>query len=468
MFWSVGVVIACLAAACSGDGGSGPATTGPRAGASGLPGWDAVDEVPELPPLDTGDPLWGSNQLEAVRAITSVAFQGNAVALEGVGADDRERLAVVDGPTGRLHWAVEAFGELPGGGGATWNPPGPRPDNILLPDTEAVAVAEDGDGWVVLVDYQLVPSVDATPEHGVAALSGQDGRVLWRSPSVSSRPGSAGTAAELLTSGPTLAHGDLVVTSAVPEQPTPGPPDPGYMDQVELVAVDVADGAPRWRQAGAWPLAVADGAVFALVADTAAPGAGDALPGATVALDPATGERLWDLSDRHPNARLVLAAGDAVVVEVVDESTGTGSETLILDVASGRELASFGTRVVVAEDCGTNGSLVACPVMTDPSDIDSSSLATFDLGHRDAGVAVRTIGEATGLERASVRGVGDGRVVVGDWDHASVALDRSGRRVDPVVPGVLVALSDRFLIVEEPRDELDEGAYTTYSLSADS
>lgn len=484
--WAAAVAVVCLAAACSGDGGgdrsSASGTAGPADGPTLPPGWDLVDETPELPSLDVGERLWGSDEMEPIQSISRVALHGDAVILDGLDAGDHQHLAVVDGPSGQLRWSVEAFDDLPGGDGATWHPSVTTPDNILVLQDEELAVAGD-DEWVVLVNYQLAHAEDAAPEYGIAALSGDDGRVLWKTPTIPSQPGSESATSDRRAPGRTLANGGLAVTGVLPDDPTLDPSNPDVLNRVDLAAVDVANGRPLWQQTGAWPVGVTDGAVFALVPDDPTEAStSDPLPVTTVALDPATGERLWDLSDRHPTARLVLTAGDAAVMELMDstspseEESESGSETLILDAASGDELASFGTGVTFPDDCGADDSLIACGLLTDPSEgLGSLALATFDVEERDPGVAARTFEEVIDVDGASfgVRGVAEGRVFVGALDHASVTLDRAGQGVDPELSGVLLAVSDRFLIVEEPGNEQEPATgedppYTVHAVSAGS
>jgi outer membrane protein assembly factor BamB len=465
----VAVAIAWLAAACSDGGGddrgSASATTARNDEPWGPAGWEVVDEAPELPAVDLGERLWGTGHVDAVQSVRDVELRGDAVALHGYGADEYERLAVVEGPTGQLRWTVDIFRDLPGGDGATWHPFSLWTAGLVAQPPDVLEPTGDDDRWTIPVSYSLVHAADATPEYGVASLSGADGHVLWKTPLASSRPEDEDPAGRL-DPGPLVANDGLVVASTRPTSPVPPEPsDPDYLNRMELVALDAADGRPLWRQTGAWPLAVADGAVFALMpVETTAPTDGDTPAVTTAALDPATGERLWDLSHLGTSARLVLTAGDAALIENME-----ASETLIVDVTSGEELATFGTSTVFADDCDADASLIACIVIADPSDPDSDALATFDVENRDPRVAARTFVEEIGVEAASVRGVVDGRVFVGGPRSANTALDRAGQVVDPDPGGVFLAMSDRLLVVGETGDTSSPGyAYEVHAVTAGS
>jgi hypothetical protein len=136
-----------------------------------------------------------------------------------------------------------------------------------------------------------------------------------------------------------------------------------------------------------------------------------------------------------------------VVVEVGSGTIGRASgserpETLVLEAASGDEVASFGEWAL---DCHTDAtSTIACLV---PTFEDEDRVATFRVDGRNAGVS------AEGSEDMRIDGVlRGGGVVVYDQEPPSAdrptsprrLVDASGAVVASAVPGKPLATSDRY------------------------
>jgi hypothetical protein len=238
-----------------------------------------------------------------------------------------------------------------------------------------------------------------------------------------------------------------------------------YVNALHVVAVDATTGTRLWDADRLWPVTIAHDTVLAQVGGVpfslSFTGQQAEAP-AVVALDAATGETRWDLSERYSWSDLVLTAGDVAVIKVAplpddgqseregDTPRRAVTETLVVDLATGREIASFGTEVFT---CGTDGSeLIACSMF---GRSDDRRLATFRVAGRDAGVS------AAGLPDLDVDGVWQGRVFGSalespppdppyrtEWTPVEryLSVDRSGGIVEQGLPGSFLVGSDDYVI----------------------
>jgi hypothetical protein len=313
----------------------------------------------------------GLHQRRGVRH-DSAAFRGDSLVLPAIG--DRPGLGVVEAATGELRWSVRHGSEAPGGGDAFLHAQqSPSPPVIV----------DRAGGWAVLAGYDT-RRADPT-EHGVMALSGEDGHVVWKTPVAESRDAVEGPEPRVTYAADGIAV--IVVAGRLGTERGYGNPPYRYTDDPRLVAVDTADGAVLWEREGLGAAGIDGDTVFAYPGDyTDSPDS--RRPAESVAaLDAATGEVRWDLSYRHPESAFVLAAGDLAVVKVPnpeqDSAATRPHETLVVEATTGREVVSFGT---TASACAADDELIACAV-SGPPDSEDSRLATLQVDDREAGVS---------------------------------------------------------------------------------
>lgn len=339
-----------------------------------------------------------------------------------VGTEDG--IELVDVESGAALWAQHSEAELPG-------------QNVALDPSASQQLpflVGHGDGVGVLVGYDVFGCELVEP--GVALLSGETGRVVWRAPTAPAE----GCARNKVDWKQGLWAADDT-TALVSVAPNGGNPDD--VGQVRVLALDVATGKRKWEHQGAWPHAIAGG--VALVSTAAPMSFHFTEPAMVSALDLATGQPKWSLADRYPVAHLVRAAGDVVVVVTADES-GENEVVRVLDAATGRELAKLPD--AEPESCVADATLVACradPLTRGPR------LVTFQLADRK--VTTVPLEEHTAL-----RSVVEGRISVENVRHkpSIFTIDRTGNVVDEKPPGELIAMTDDVLLVRATRDEEEE------------
>lgn len=192
-------------------------------------------------------------------------------------------------------------------------------------------------------------------------------------------------------------------------------------------------------------------------------------PESVVALDTTTGEVRWNMSEQHPQSSFAFAAGDLAVVRVPDPEPGSDeaargrSETLVVEAATGREVASFGT---LASACGAGDELIACAVGAFGDD---ERLATFRVGDREASVSESALPRTT--VPVFVRAVVDGRIVLDQHDHRPAStMDRFANTIDTELPGHYLAMSDRYALFEpeagRPETSPGTGAYAVHRIAS--
>jgi outer membrane protein assembly factor BamB len=427
--WVVMAVGAALTAtACTGGK---PGTEQPTGSPASRSFGEVIDEASGLRPLALGaKPLWDSRTEAGFKSVGAAVLHGDAEVLTGTDRHDRGRLAVVDATTGKPRWSVRDFGPLRGGGGAEWV------DAYGDPATNHI-VGTDAD-WGILVAYYATgcrhptgfcPVGDGpSDETGVALLSGKDGGVRWKTPLVPPRRGAAARAANRLHAA--LAGGDDTLTLG-----TVAPRVDARITDVRLIAIDTATGRRLWTRSGVQPSLLAGGTVFGRVSTKAGLPVTQLNSGSVVALDAKTGRTRWDLSARLPGSLPILAAGNLVLVRPAGSPANLGPP-LLLDAGTGRELARL---PALTTDCKTDGqTLIACLAGDSPQ----TRLITIGLGDHKVRVAKQSLTGAYLL-----RSVWRGHIFVEEASHsAAIDLDRSAHTLAGDLPGQPADISDRYAI----------------------
>ncbi len=344
---------------------------------------------------------------------------------------DEKRMVLADARTGEHRWTL--VDELRGGG-RVW-------DSLHRPHLVAHPT-----GVAVLVQYCVDTCVGNVGSDGIALLSGQDGSVLWQSPTVDG--------AEHYTVVWTAADGTVVVTV----QPGAGiylPPE--RVNEVRVLAFDVRTGAKRWETHGVWPVRTAGDVLLGAVgeapprrqSDFTAPVADLAT---VTALDLATGSKLWDFADRARSAQVVAVAGDTALL------FGHNRVRQVVDVRTGREIAEF-PDVGSAIDCAgsVDTTLIAC-VTTD-----GRAIRTFDSADRSTAVSVGDLGG--GRDGIAVDTVWRDRILDWSTEDAPYTFDRAGNRIDATLPGVIIASSGDLVLTAAATSDSGSGRHTATDIA---
>jgi hypothetical protein len=317
---------------------------------------------------------------------------------------DERRMVLADARTGEHRWTL--VDELRGGG-LVW-------DSLHRPHLVAHPT-----GVAVLVQYCVVTCVGNAGSDGIALLSGQDGSVLWQSPTVD------GAKHHTIV---WTAEDDTVMVTVQPGAGIDFPPE--RLNEVRVLAFEVLTGAERWETHGMWPVRTASGVLLGAVgkypptrkSDVTAPLADLAT---VTALDLATGSKLWDFADRARSAQVVAVAGDTALL------FGHNRVRQVVDVRTGREIAEF-PDVWSALDCAgsLDTTLIACATT------DGRAIRTFDSADRSTAVSVGDLGGGISLDT-----VWRDRIL--DWrtEDAPYTFDRAGNRIDTRLPGIIIASS---------------------------
>ncbi|TDC88270.1 PQQ-binding-like beta-propeller repeat protein [Actinomadura sp. 7K507] len=328
-----------------------------RACGSGGSDIDPLPDGEERPALVSfsDKPMWDERKLGMV-SVAGVELRGDVAIVAGDAADGA-RLAVVDVRTGRARWVADVGFALRNGGGA-------QPHDVfglqgaqMTGVTGKPVVYGDGDDWTVLVQYSEGPQRGET-EIGVAALSGKDGAVRWKHALIRPRPGGKGDDDREQKVRLLAADTRAVLTSLEGERGS----DP------KTIALDPATGGKLWENTDGWAYRFSGGLLLGETSGEQAPSwpRGREREGAHVfALDVKTGKKRWDLSGAFESSHLDAVAGGTAVVQVVerepDEMLGD-RRTVLLDAATGRETGSGGAaRDDEFRGCGDDGrTLIAC------------------------------------------------------------------------------------------------------------
>ena len=423
-------------ASCVGGSGGHAGTPSPSAR-----GPEVIEEAPALRPLALDPkPLWNTRTRLGMKVVDGAVLRGDAEIIEGQDSQGHSRLTVVDARTGRTRWSVEGYGPLRGGRGAEWRDSG--------------EVAGAGEDWGILVDYfktacraGLCPlGKGPSDETGVALLSGKDGTVRWKVPLVPARTGAAARSANRLRGALVTSDDKVTLVTVAPSSGL------ASIGDVRLIALDTATGRRLWSRSGIQPSTIAAGTVFGRVSNGARTPSIQLNSGSVIALDLMNGRTRWDLSARVPGSFPMFAAAGMVLARQATASGTLGPPTLF-DAATGREIARIPG---VITDCKTdNRSLIAC---TETGTL-QNHLVTVGLGDKKVRVAKRPLPGSLSLKT-----VWQGRIFLESFDGGGgLEVDRSANELAHGLPGHPVDISDRYAIFAD-QDSTKTG-YTTRRLS---
>ncbi|HEY0691762.1 MAG TPA: PQQ-binding-like beta-propeller repeat protein [Kribbella sp.] len=358
------------------------------AACTGTPGTDGASAAFVV----SAEPVWTA--LTGLSAGRMPDLRGESLVVYGPGedTDDNRAVTVLDVATGQPRWSADSQ------------------DSTESGRARQEKVADVGDGeWVVLAPYECGTTPGCAPGNGLAALDGNDGRTRWRTPLDPQLP------VRYVAVG-----GDVAVSLLSTSDDT--------LAGSRAVATDVSDGTVRWESAGVWPVLVVGDTVLAIEADRVVPLDPTVEQAATVvALDARTGARRWDLADRYPRSNLQLALGDVAVIGTADEDGGN-QRSRIIDAGTGQELADFGEPM---RCLGDQENLVVCGTE------EGRDLTLFDVARRESSI----------LRGAGPRqGEGVLSPVRGYLFRGEDVIDRSGTVVSDQPLGLVVAMSDRYLV----------------------
>ncbi|OLF06370.1 hypothetical protein BLA60_32595 [Actinophytocola xinjiangensis] len=366
-----------------------------------------TDEPPPPPPrrpsvaplTATAEALWRGSTGRR-NTPPDIEIRGDSVLVFGNTADELERqLLVADAETGRTRWRVDRLRAMSG-----------REDRRLGHTPGTIPIVGTEDDWTAFLPY-----VAPDDTSGVAAVSGADGEFLWETPVAVRTPHSP---IQLQS----VAAGDRVVANGVRQS--------GGATPTQVVAHDSATGRRLWEATGIWPQFVVGDTLLAQAGEVGEVGAEpreiEPRRGATVVgIDALTGKRTWDLGQRYPDSKVFLTlAGFAVLAQV---SPREYPSLVVIDAGTGATVAELGAGRQCVSD---QERLIVCAGAT------TGQFAVFDVEERS--VRRFTVSGAPQLDTAWHGYVTfrDGRVV-----------DGSGTLVTDDLPGAVIALSDRYLVL---------------------
>ncbi|RZS37874.1 putative pyrroloquinoline-quinone binding quinoprotein [Herbihabitans rhizosphaerae] len=308
-------------------------------------------------------------------------------------------LTAVDTQTGAVNWRYRAReGSLLGGDGAT----------LAFGPVSLHVVGANADA--VIVKY------DKGEERGIAALSGKDGRVLWKNALL---PATGKDGRRVVNDPAALSLADVNDHVAVVGILRSEPARP---EDRRTVAVDLATGATRWQQHGVLPTRIVGDTVLATVPIPYTGQAPKRLP--IVGLDLATGTRRWDLTARYPNAEPRASAGGLAVLAVFSGSGDHQQKAVVLQANTGAELTGFGDAQIA--DCAADQTMIACVTLL----AGKVTLSTLRVDERAIQTSANTVAPV-------LHGVWQGRIFAG-----RAMVDRAANELGPA-PGRLVAISEQ-------------------------
>lgn len=388
------------------------------------------------------DPLWNNAKVPFDKVLRA-RFLDDVAVLSGT-VEPRKApvsLAVVDAETGAARWSV-------------------KPDDPLTTGEQLIPEA----GWLLVGDQILIgyradcrgkgcDDEDAmTIEFGIAALSLDDGTVNWLQPVIppverDSRDAEKwdGRSVLLVGAGERAAIvnvGSVYVTHFYEE---------GRADDVSTLALDPGTGDELWNSPGTIAVQLAGDHVLLRrppTGSTVIGGPDDVL----VSAAPATGELQWN---RDTPVRIDAANGTAAVVHEADRQF----DVSLIDLASGDDLASLSDPIdnCVAEPDPAQNSLadaeeplLVCTVQVEPN---VRHLISYRNGEDDPWIS------DSATDALPYKTIG-GRVFARlpdpdpglDPDAAGrdefVVLDRSARVLNESLPGRLVTVENGFAVFD--------------------
>ncbi len=415
-------VLVWSAAACTGK----PAPVKPRP----TPPLGTVVGKAVASPLPFGaKPLWTSRAKGVPRYASGFGLHGDRVlVVSGPKGGAANLLSVMDAATGKTKWSVREWKPLRGGHGDTWSP---------LYDPAPQVVDRGGDWGVLVPTAQNHGS--AQQAYGLALLSGEDGRVLWRRPLVAER--SRADRRKSVYPDNVLADDQVAVVSLRPSSQSQ------TVAHARLTAVDMRTGKLLWTRSGLRLGGIA--ARFVIAAewrDAAAVSFDGASAGTVAVLDAATGRTRWSLLDRMPTAWLAAFADGLLLVR--GQQGGLLTAPVLLDLTTGGEV---GRMPAPTGNCVHDESLIACEVMSP-----RSRLLTVSAGERRIKVSGGEPPDGV-IDR-----VQEGRIYFSGAHTPLQETDPSGTSLaaGPLPAGLLGALSDRYAVVYSSVSE----QYEVYSV----
>ncbi|HVX44356.1 MAG TPA: hypothetical protein VHC49_10740 [Mycobacteriales bacterium] len=347
--------------------------------------------------------------------------------------EDGDRFSVADAETGRVRWSIDRDKPVPGGGGIRL-----ANDALSLKADVRPQIIDLGSDWYVLTDYERSPCWDClweskhAPEKGVVALSGADGSVKWTTRLTRSYRFPDDRRFVIPQASLRVASARIAVAVVYPRPDSDAPE--------RAVGLDPRTGRIRWQTEHLWPVQAVGDTIIGY--DRAEPFYVDkARVGAYAA---GTGKKVWDLHRRYRMSAVENVTGDVVLVGADDRQDGPVDR--VLDIHSGKTLVTLPT---VNQGCVSDGtSTIGCTY--DPDIGTDPHMLTYDVRDRRL-----TGARAPVNEDYELIGAWHGRFFVEPGYNVPTigpkhcfAIDATGRRVGPDLPGVPKTIGDGYALVE--------------------
>lgn len=414
-----------------------------------------IDEPPVLPSVPiSAEPIWGSDQV-VIKHVGSLQFRGDTAIVTGSAKENSSEgyVVAVDAATGTTKWSLETLNDLPGGDGA------------VLWESSAY-VAGPVENWVVLVNYYssectqpsgMCPpgSVESTSEWGIAALSPEDGSVLWKIAGVPSVDEDSDEADALddLSSRLMAVSNDVALMVIAPNDALVGGKYT-ELKNIRVRALNPVNGTTLWETTGAWPRQIVGDVVLANVPPTGPGGQLINEQGSTVALELSTGEQRWSLESRYPHSDVVAASADVAVVQRIDKGAVV---TAVIRLSDGSHVTDMPAS---ANNCTTDGAkLIACTR--------SSGTAGYQIVTYQPGDGVRIAVNA--IPESAITAAWNGYIFYGAYgvDPVYGAADYSGNVLSSALPGRVVAVTDKYAVFDTSKKaNTDPGSFAVYGIAA--
>ncbi|WP_165401404.1 PQQ-binding-like beta-propeller repeat protein [Herbihabitans rhizosphaerae] len=215
------------------------------------------------------------------------------------------------------------------------------------------------------------------------------------------------------------------------------------------VAIDIATGKRIWDNIGSIPYAVASGTVVSLRPTPETAGGNlDDQAGAITGVDSATGTQRWDLGARYPKARPIATAGHLVLVHT-DYAKYEARRVIVLDARTGTEIADLGE--APSDACGGDGrTIVACAVRDRSAPAYQYDLRSVRADEGRVHISARTV------TAGRIDGIWAGRIFLTDFPmgkhpHGTTIVDREGNQLSQKLLMLgTAAVSDTYVAVQQP------------------
>jgi len=314
-----------------------------------------------------------------------------------------------------------------------------------------VVVGDERDG-VVLVEYRTQYAVEGcsrcprnrTDAEGIAALSIEDGSVVWLRPvipsvSVDDR---RATPYALQTPRRLVANDQVAMLEVLVRR------GDGFDNRV--AAFDPTTGERLWQLRDVEVAFAVDDVVLGVVRRDPPRGSKLQRAGITVAFDARTGARRWTLGSRDSlTSPMVAVPGVAAV-----RTTAEGRTLQLVDLNDGSVLSDLPPTVT----CRSDGeSVIACI----GGGIYDPRLTTYDATTATLATSAQEVPSDV------LAAVADGYVYVGnEFSPAEerVALDRSANVLSEPLPGVVVRATEQYLVLDEHEPGRTPGSFAAYEI----